>query len=112
MSGGSLEYVMGNFNNIIGGSGFEIMPESKYYDKYTSDAVSDACNGSLCLSHGLSEVGAWYNDSMTLGNKTSPWLYNGGSYFVSGNAGIYYHSNYSGNAYYANTFRLVLSINN
>ena len=112
MSGGSVEYVMGNFNNIIGSSGFETMPESKYYDKYTSDTVNDACNGSLCLSHGLSEVEAWYNDSMKLGNETSPWLYNGGSYFVSANAGIFYHFNFYGNAHYTPSFRLVLSTNN
>ena len=112
MSGGSTEYVMGNYNDEVGSSGFEIMPESKYYDKYTSDTVSDACNGNLCLSHGLSEVDAWYNDSMTLGNKTSPWLYNGGSYFVSANAGIFYHFNFYGNAHYTTSFRLVLSTNN
>ena len=112
MSGGSVEYVMGNYNDEVGSSGFEIMPESKYYDKYTSDIVSDACNGSLCLSHGLSEVSAWYNDTMTLCNQTSPWLYNGGSYFVSGNAGIFYHFNFSGNAHYTTSFRLVLSTNN
>ena len=112
MSGGASEYVMGNYNDEVGSSGFEIMPESKYYDKYTSDIVSDACNGSLCLSHGLSEVSAWYNDSMTLCNQTSPWLYNGGSYFVSENAGIFYHFNFSGNAHYTTSFRLVLSTNN
>ncbi len=112
MSGGSVEYVMGNYNDEVGSSGFEIMPELKYYDKYTSDIISDECNGNICLSHGLSEVDAWYNDSMTLGNKTSPWLYNGGSYFVSANAGIYYHFKFYGNAHYTTSFRLVLSINN
>ena len=53
MSGGAWEYVMGNYNDTIGSSGFSSMPESKYYDKYTSDNVRQACNGEECLSHAL-----------------------------------------------------------
>ena len=62
MSGGAWEYVMGNYNDIIASSGFIEMPESKYYDKYTTDNILTACNGKECLSHGLSETKGWYND--------------------------------------------------
>ena len=63
MSGGAWEYVMGNYNDIVGNSGFSIMPNAKYYDKYTNPTVSTACNGGECLSHGLSETAGWYNDA-------------------------------------------------
>ena len=58
MSGDSWEYVMGNYNDISSTSGFSepLTLESKYYDKYTSDNVSTACNESECLSHGLRET--------------------------------------------------------
>ena len=36
MSGGAWEYVMGNYNGLIGSSGFSNMPDIKYYDKYTT----------------------------------------------------------------------------
>ena len=64
MSGGVLEYVMGNYNDMVGSSGFRepLTLESKYYDKYTNNNVSLACNGSECLSYGLSETVGWYND--------------------------------------------------
>ena len=45
MSGGSWEYVMANYNDIIGNSGFNTMSDAKYYNKYTSDNVSTACDG-------------------------------------------------------------------
>ena len=59
MSGGSWEYVMANYNDIIANSGFETMPDAKYYNKYTSDNVSTACDGKECISHGLSETSGW-----------------------------------------------------
>ena len=45
MSGGAWEFVMGNYNDMVGSSGFSAMPEAKYYDKYTSDSILTACNG-------------------------------------------------------------------
>ena len=58
MSGGAWEYVMANYNDIASASGFSepLTLDSKYYNKYTNDNVALACNGSECLSHGLSET--------------------------------------------------------
>ena len=39
MSGGVNEYVMGNYYDVKGSSGFTSMPDSKYYDKYTTTSV-------------------------------------------------------------------------
>ena len=43
MSGGASEYVMGNYNDIMGSATrFDSMPEAKYYDKYIgTDSESD-----------------------------------------------------------------------
>ena len=78
MSGGAWEYVMGNYNDVIGNSGFDTMPETKYYNKYTSDNPLTACNGNECISHGLSETAGWYNDYQTMVSETSPWVMRGG----------------------------------
>ncbi|HIT37189.1 MAG TPA: hypothetical protein IAB59_01750, partial [Candidatus Onthousia faecipullorum] len=80
MSGGAWEYVMGNYNDISASSGFSepLTLESKYYDKYTSNDVSLACNGSECLSHGLSETAGWYNDYRNMVSEEYPWLLRGG----------------------------------
>ena len=114
MSGGSWEYVMGNYNDIVGESGFETMPESKYYDKYTSDNVLNACNESECLSHGLSETSGWYNDYYIMVNKTNSWLFRSGGYYTnpSNAAGIFYLNINSVNGNSASgSFRLVMSPN-
>ena len=112
MSGGASEYVMGNYNDEVGSSGFEIMPESKYYDKYTSDTVSDACNGNLCLSHGF-ESNNWYSDN-ELNNFPNVWLLRGGRTNNDNVAGIFsiMTTSVNGGSFTDHSFRLVLSINN
>ena len=82
MSGGAWEYVMGNYNDMVASSGFVTMPESKYYNKYTSNDVYKACNGGECLSHGLSETSGWYNDARTMVSEEYPWLLRGGGFFL------------------------------
>jgi len=112
MSGGSGEYVMGNYDDNIGSSGFGEMPDLIYYDKYTSTTASQACNGGICYSHGLSETGGWYHDYQTMATETNPWLLRGGSYGTNPaeGAGIFYFgANNSGGASSYNSFRLVLS---
>ena len=74
MSGGSWEYVMGNYNDTVGDSGFSVMPELKYYNKYTSSDTTIACDGNECLSHGLSETAGWYNDDKTIVSELRSWL--------------------------------------
>ena len=80
MSGGAWEYVMGNYNDIVGDSNFVSMPESKYYDKYTNSDIFSSCNGQLCLSHNLGETANWYNSAKGHVTETYPWMICGGYY--------------------------------
>ena len=110
MSGGAWEYLIGNYNDMIGRSEFTIMPESKYYDKYTSDNVLTACNNSECLSHGMSEVSGWYNDSNTVVNESYQWsVHSGGYYSGDIRVGIFYFSYQTGSTDGGNSFRLVIT---
>ena len=110
MSGGTHEYVMGNYNDIVGSSGFESMPESKYYDKYTSSDALTSCNRDECLSHALSETASWYNNYSYMINDENSWFTRGGAYSLMANAGIFtYARNISNTS--VMTFRLVLAQN-
>ena len=113
MSGGSWEYVMGNYNDIAASSGFSepLTLESKYYNKYTSDDTNIACNGSECLSHGLSETAGWYNNEQLMTNSEYPWLLRGGGFNYVTNAGVFYFYNtyYCGDASTIYSFRIVMS---
>ena len=113
MSGGAWEYVMANYNDMVANSGFESMPESKYYNKYTTSDRLTACNGSECISHALSEIAGWYNDSRTMINSEYQWLLRSGHYNSSTYAGVFClsHTYYHGYAVNAASFRLVLSPN-
>ena len=114
MSGGSWEYVMGNYNDKSGNSGFSnpLTIDSKYYNKYTSNDVGVACNGSECLSHGLSETKGWYNDYQNMVTETYPWLVRGGYYDNNNYAGVFsfYGSGSAGSYYAGSSFRLVMSV--
>ena len=112
MSGGAWEYVMANYNNTIADSGFSTMPESKYYDLYTSNSTSTACNGSECLSHGLSEIAGWYGDAQTMVSEEYPWLLRGGGYDDTSRAGVFHlypSTSTVGGPISIYSFRLVLS---
>ena len=115
MSGGAWEYVMGNYNDVVGSSGFSepLTLESKYYNKYTSSVIDEACNGGVCYSHALSETAGWYSDYQNMVNETYPWLLRGGVYNSSGaNAGVFYfNDSYDGGVDIVGSFRLVLSPN-
>ena len=111
MSGGAWEYVMANYNDIAASSGFSepLTLESKYYDKYTNNNVALACNGSECLSHGLSETAGWYNDYRTMVSEEYPWLVLGGVFDNGTFAGVFSFSFTGGGAYSGGSFRLVMS---
>ena len=116
MSGGAWEYVMGNYNNLIGNSGFSdpLTLDSKYYNKYTSNNVNIACDGSECLSHGLSETPSWYHDYFVMLNEVYPWFMRGGSFEIVNSAGVFGFvatNNYGGGAPTA-SFRLTLAFSN
>ena len=111
MSGGSWEYVMANYNDLVANSGFITMPESRYYDKYTNSDVLTACGDNICLSHGLSETRGWYNDYNEMVDETYSWLLRSSSYEHDEDAGIF---NFSYTTYFGDinsfiSFRLVMS---
>ena len=106
MSGGSSEYVMGNYNDIIGGSGFSepLTLDSKYYNKYTSSSIDEACNGSVCLSHGLSETAGWYESRQIMISVNYPWMIRTDIFDFGTN---YYED--TGKNVWDKSFRLVMS---
>ena len=115
MSGGAWEYVMGNYNDVVGSSGFSepLTLESKYYNKYTSSTASEACNGGVCYSHALSETAGWYGDYQTMVTQTNPWLLRGGYWGTNPGecAGVFnfYHYSSNGDANVNGSFCLVMS---
>ena len=111
MSGGSWERVMGNYNDTIGSSGFSAMPDSKYYDKYTTTDMLTACSGGICYGHGLSETYNWYGDYDTFISSDNPWLVRGGRYDDEKNADILAFLNNNGGAGSAGGFRSVITSN-
>ena len=111
MSGGAWEYVMGNYNDIIASSGFDSMPNLKYYDLYTNSDPALACNNRECLSHGLSEANGWYNDFNTMVNEPNPWMLRGNSYSQALSAGIFAftRAGIPGGPDISNSFRIVIT---
>lgn len=107
MSGGAYEYVMATYNETIESSGFNNLPDSKYYDKYT-DAVTTACNGGICYGHALSETASWNGDYDMFMYESSTWLRRGGCYDTSGSSGIFSYRRDHGGAYKSMSFRVVL----
>ena len=111
MSGGANEYVMGNYNDTIGSSGFTSLPDSKYYDLYTTTDKLTACNGGICYGHGLSEVSKWYGDYAYFVNAGDPWFIRGGNCTYGSNAGAFdFSNNGSGGANGSSAARSVLSL--
>ena len=97
MSGGALEYVMGNYNDTIGNyAGFNSMPEAKYYDKYTgTDSNSDFTKYHLgdatkeTLKTKSKGRNAWYQDSNSSVYSSSPWVVRGGICYDGTSAGVF-----------------------
>ncbi len=111
MSGGANDYVMGNYNDVVGDSSFSepLSIEVKYYNKYTSDDLNVACNGSACISQGLSETTGWYNDAQTMVKDLNPWMARGSEYNYDGGIFTVTATN-PGSAGRGHSFRLVATI--
>jgi len=109
MSGGALEYVMGVYNKTISNSGFSSLPEEKYYDNYTTDNATTACDGELCYGHALRETAGWYSDIQGIVNSRQPWFYRGSYYSHIQSAGVFASDTNTGigNALYS--FRVVIT---
>ena len=115
MSGGAYEYVMGNYNNTIGNSGFTTLPDNKYYDVYSSDVFTGTsttninfCTLATCGGHALNETAGWYSDSSLFVYSSSAWFRRGG-YYNSSASGIFYFYYHSGTNVTSFSFRTCLS---
>ncbi|MCI6847565.1 MAG: hypothetical protein MR835_01795 [Erysipelotrichaceae bacterium] len=114
MSGGAGEYVMGNYNNTVGNSGFSTMPDSKYYDVYSIDRVS-LCTIETCGGHALFETNNWYgaygSDGGFVSSSTGSyqWFIRGGEIFLyDSEVGAFAFHSRGGDAY-DYSFRLVVA---
>ena len=114
MSGGSYEYVMGNYNNTTSSSGFvsswfTTTGNSKYYDKYTVTSNS-SCTFTECGGHALKETAGWYSSSDYFVNSYYPWCYRAGYYSNGAYAGFFYSPADNGHAFSRGGARVVLVV--
>ena len=106
MNGGAWDYVMGNYNNEVGQSGFAENWNTQYKDYinfYTSSAVK---------SHALSETANWYGDSSIMVTSSYPWMVRGGGYNAASYAGVFCLSDttVAGTTSTGISFRVVLTL--
>ena len=103
MSGGSFEYVMGNYNKSAGYSDFNVSGiPAEHIDIYSGDSVSASH-----LGDATGETAGWYNNAAGFVYSTYPWFLRGGYYNNVGVAGVFFF--YSGSPGYNVVFRVVLS---
>ena len=109
MSGGAYEYVMGIYGAntpIIGNSGFNELPDSKYCNLYTTTSANNSNIGDA-----LYETSGWNNDYVNFVNSEKSFFARGGSYNYTDNDGIFIFSRDNGRSVSNNTFRVSLVIN-
>ena len=105
MSGGTWEYVMGNYNKTAGDSGLTISTiPAEHIDIYSGTSVSASH-----LGDALGETYGWYSDSPDFVKSYAPWFIRGGLCGDGGHAGVFGFSYGSGGASNVNGFRVVLS---
>ena len=118
MSGGANEYVMGYLSiasetwgatSSSNYAGFTSKPDSKYYDDYTTEDATTACNGEICYGHAISETINWYKDYAHFVSASDPWFTRGGNYIGGSVAGVFYRYNYNGPGDINSSFRVVCS---
>ena len=112
MSGGSWEFVMGNYNDTIGKSGFSSMPEAKYYDKYSGSGftkyhLGDATKETLKTTS--SNLQPWYGGYNSSVDSVDPWVLRGGTYDDGTYAGVFSFRYISGASGSSTSFRVVFS---
>ena len=95
MSGGTWEYVMGNYNNAIRSSGFVTMPDSKYYDIYLISS-NTLCRVATCGGHALFETEGWYSDVDYFVDESGSWFIRGGYYEYGAEAGLFSYGHTGG----------------
>ena len=96
MAGDRYEYVMGVYNNAKSSSGFNSLPDSKYYNNYTTTEYQ---------GHALYGTKGWYYDGNDVLDTSKSWYARGGGYNSGASAGVFnYYTYYGGAAYYSTRF--------
>ena len=105
MSGGALEYVMGNYNKTSGSSGLTVSGvPAEHIDIYSGTSVSASH-----LGDALGETADWYSDSAFFVLSSNPWFERGGNCYNGDNAGVFNFGLITGEAVGNVGFRIVLS---
>ena len=106
MSGGALEYVMGNYNKQDGNSGLTVSTvPAKHIDIYSGTSVSASH-----LGDATGETAGWYDDTADFVNSYRSWFNRGGSYNNYDSVGVFGFKDGDGNAHPDDGFRVVLSV--
>ena len=124
MSGGSLEYTMGNmvnssnqFNPLSAGNwSTTSTPLAKYYDSYTyNDSYTTYTRGRLGdatveMSPSSSSYTSWYSDSTLFPGSSNSWFARGNYYIYGTSAGAFDFNGYGGSALNYHSFRALLGV--
>lgn len=125
MAGGANEYVMGYYiganenyqndpNTYFGytasenPSGFTSKPDAKYWNEYSTQDYTTACNGNICYGQALSETPGWYSDYSLFILPNHPWLCRGGYNTTGSIGGIFLSAYYDGRAAASYSWRTVI----
>ncbi len=107
-SGGSYEYVIGNYNNITGQSGLNILSiPARYKDIYTgTSAITNKI-----LGDATSETYYWYSDFYDIAFLNEyPWYARNRRSYSSEGSGLFHIDDMAGNADNDLSMRLILSL--
>ena len=94
MSGGTYEFVMGNYNKQAGSSGLTVSNiPAKHIDIYSGTSTSASH-----LGDALGETQGWYEDATDFVGSSLPWFVRGGRYNDGVNTGVFNFNltNYNG----------------
>ena len=112
MSGGTYEYVMGNYNKTAGSSGLTVSGvPAEHIDIYSGTSVAASH-----LGDATGETAGWYSDGAHFVISSDPWFNRGGNYYYGDNAGVFDFISRTGQDYnYVGGsdhfgFRVVLSV--
>ena len=112
MSGGAWDIVMGNYNNMIGSSGFgssELAQiDDKYINRYTANNGLVYGDTVYETSSGTNGSNSWYSDYSDFIYPTYPWFARGAYWESSTNAGVFGFRYGNGLAYWPSSFRPAL----
>ncbi len=105
MSGGAIEYVMGNYNKTAESSGLNVSGvPAEHIDIYSGTSVSASH-----LGDATGETAGWYSDIAGFVTSSNPWLSRGGIYSAWDDGGVFGSYSNTGAAYINYGFRVVLS---